>query len=132
MRILIAVVVLVTVALVARLYRGWRAGSGSGSRRRGTDQPLVPVSIRAGAAWTWVVFTTPTCAACGPVEDRLRASDPTARVVKVDASREPHLAGAFSIRTAPTALLADADGQVHTRLVGAAAVDRWAAARAQA
>jgi hypothetical protein len=132
MRILIAVVLLVAIVLVARLYRGWRAGSGTGSGGRGADLPLVPESITAGAARTWVVFTTPTCAACGPVEARLRASDPTARVVKVDASREPHLAGAFSIRTAPTVLLADADGRVRTRLVGAAAVDRWAAARAQA
>ncbi len=117
-RAVVVVIILLAVALAGRLYRAWRA--------RLQDEkpvhPLVPDSLRAGADRTWVVFTSPYCATCGPVEARLRASDPEARVVKVDATREPELADAFSIRSAPTVLLADGGGNVTTRLVGAEAV----------
>jgi len=109
------------VALCTRLYRQWRGGL----QRPEPTQALLPASLLAGASRTWVVFTTPYCASCGPVEARLRASDPGARVVKVDATREPLLAGAFSIRSAPTVLLADAAGRVTARLVGAEAVDAY-------
>ena len=117
----IVVVILFAIALAGRLYRSWRA-------RLQTEQPahpLVPDSLRAGADRTWVVFTSPYCATCGPVEARLRASDPGARVVKVDATREPHLSDAFSIRSAPTVLLSDRAGNVTARLVGAQAVDDY-------
>jgi hypothetical protein len=122
-RAVVVVVLLFAVALVTRLYRRWR-------EEVRTDQPqhpAVPASLLAGAERTWVVFTTPYCATCGPVEARLRASDPLARVVKVDATREPHLADAFSIRSAPTAVLADAEGRVTARLVGADAVEAYVA-----
>jgi thioredoxin-like negative regulator of GroEL len=49
-------------------------------------------------------------------------------VVTVDATRRPELAGAFRIRSAPTALLADAAGAVLTRLVGPEAVAAYASA----
>lgn len=117
----IVIVILFAIALAGRLYRAWRA--------RLQDEkpihPLVPDSLRAGADRTWVVFTSPYCATCGPVEASLRASDPGARVVKVDATREPHLAESFSIRSAPTVLLADVEGNVTARLVGAQAVDDY-------
>jgi thioredoxin-like negative regulator of GroEL len=64
------------------------------------------------------------------VEVSLREADPDARVVRVDASREPLLADAFRIRSAPTVVLADAEGKVQLRLVGADAVHRWTSARA--
>jgi hypothetical protein len=118
-RALIVVVLLFAVALAGRLYRAWRTRL----QDERPAHPLVPTSLRTGAHRTWVIFTSPYCATCGPVEARLRASDPGARVVKVDATREPKLAEAFSIRSAPTALLADGDGNVTARLVGAAAVN---------
>ena len=117
----IVIVILFAIALAGRLYRAWRA--------RLQDEkpihPLVPDSLLAGADRTWVVFTSPYCATCGPVEARLRKSDPGARVVKVDATREPQLAESFSIRSAPTVLLADVEGNVTARLVGAQAVDDY-------
>ncbi len=117
----IVIVILFAIALAGRLYRAWR-----GRLQAETPaHPLVPDSLRAGADRTWVVFTSPYCATCGPVEARLRASDPGARVVKVDATREPDLAESFSVRSAPTALLADGDGNVTARLVGAEAVDNY-------
>ena len=120
-RAVVVLVLLFALALATRLYRQWREGV----RTDRPEHPAVPASLLAGADRTWVVFTTPYCASCGPVEDRLRASDPLARVVKVDATREPHLADAFSIRSAPTVLLADADGTVQARLVGADAVNDY-------
>ncbi len=117
----VVIVILFAIALAGRLYRSWRT--------RLQDErpvhPLVPASLRAGAHRTWVIFTSPYCATCGPVEARLRASDPGARVVKIDATLEPHLARTFSIRSAPTALLSDGDGNVMARLVGADAVSSY-------
>jgi hypothetical protein len=121
----IVIVILFAIVLAGRLYRRWR----SGLQTTRPAHPLVPASLLAGAARTWVVFTSPYCASCGPVEERLRASDPGTRVVKVDATREPHLAEAFSIRSAPTVLLADGAGNVTARLVGAEAVDAYVSAR---
>ena len=120
-RAVVVLAILFAIALSARLYRSWRG-------RLQTEQPvhpLVPASLLAGAARTWVLFTSPYCATCGPVEARLRASDPEARVVRVDATQEPQLAGAFGIRSAPTVLLADGAGNVTARLVGAEAVDSY-------
>ena len=117
----IVIVILFTIVLAGRLYRAWRARL----QDEKPAHPLVPDSLRAGADRTWVVFTSPYCATCGPVEARLRASDPGARVVKVDATREPRLAESFSIRSAPTVLLSDVEGNVTARLVGAQAVDDY-------
>ena len=117
-RALVVMAFLLAVALGTRLYRGRRAAMVAEQPRH----PLVPASLLDGAERTWVLFTTPYCAACGPVEEHLRAADPDARVVKVDATREPRLADAFRVRTAPTIVLADAGGRVQQRLVGAEAV----------
>ena len=112
---------LVAVAVGTALYRRWRHRL----RVEQPQHPELPASMVGGAERTWVVFTTPYCAGCGPVETSLRASDPTARVVKVDATTDPALAAAFSIRSAPTALLADSRGRVTVRLVGSEAVGRY-------
>ena len=124
-RAVVVIAILFAVAMAGRLYRSWRAGV-VGEQ---PAHPLVPASLQAGAARTWVVFTSPYCATCGPVEQRLRASDPEANVVKVDATREPHLADAFGVRAAPTVLLADGAGNVTARLVGAEAVTEYVAGR---
>ncbi len=124
-RAVVVVTILFAIALVGRLYRSWRGRL----QTQRPAHPLVPASLLAGASRTWVVFTSPYCATCGPVEAHLRASDPGARLVRVDATREPHLADAFSIRSAPTVLLADAGGKVTARLVGAEAVTEYVAAR---
>ncbi len=120
-RFFVVVALVFGVLLIGRLYRQWRAGVVADA----PASPLLPQSIRAGAERTWVVFTTPYCASCGPIEARLRASDPSANVVRIDASEQPKLAGAFRIRSAPTVLLADAEGRVKARLVGVAAFDDY-------
>jgi thioredoxin-related protein len=85
----------------------------------------VPAELLGGAQRTWVVFTTPDATTCEAVRQKLAAHDPSARVVTVDATREPLLAQAFGVRSAPTVLLADGRGEVQRRLVGAVAVDDY-------
>jgi glutaredoxin len=118
LRLIVVVSLLVLFALARRMYFQWRAGL----HRESRDVPRLPAELLGGADRTWVVFTTPYCATCEPVKQRLAAHDPDARVVTVDATREPFLAKAFHVRSAPTVLLADGAGDVQARLVGAAAV----------
>ncbi len=121
LRLLIVVVLAFGVLLVARLFRQWRGRV----RTETPATPLIPLSIRAGAERTWVIFTTPLCATCGPIADRLRATEPDANVVTIDAIAQPRLSHAFQVRSAPTVLLADGDGRVQARLVGAEAFERY-------
>jgi thiol-disulfide isomerase/thioredoxin len=120
-RLLVVLALLALFAAAPVLYRLRQARL----QRGPTEHPPVPVELRNGAERTWLLFTTPWCATCEPVEQRLRTADPGAHVVKVDASRQPDLAREFAVRTAPTAVLADADGAVQARLVGVEAVDRF-------
>ena len=120
-RLLVVVVLAFVVLLVARRFRQWRAEV----RTEQPATPLVPLSLRAGAERTWVIFTTPMCATCGPIEDRLRTTDPDANVVRIDALEQPQLSHAFKVRSAPTVLLADGEGRVQARLVGAEAFERY-------
>jgi hypothetical protein len=119
-------IVIALLALFAVAPVMWRARQRALQAGPSAHPPL-PSALLAGAERTWVLFTTPYCALCGPVEQRLRAADPGARLVTVDATRQADLAGAMSVRSAPTALLADRHGRVQARLVGADAVDRWMA-----
>lgn len=118
LRLVIVVALLGLFAVAPSLYRRRR-------RRAPAVHPPVPATLTAGAERTWVLFTTPWCASCAPVEEQLRASDPSARFVKVDATQERALAAEFSVRSAPTALLADRNGEVQARLVGAEAVSQF-------
>lgn len=125
-RLAIVVALLLAFALAKHRYARWQSGLHHETR----EHPRVPEALLAGAERTWIVFTTPYCGSCGPVEARLRAHDPAANVVKVDATRDPALADAFHVRSAPTVLLADAGGQVLHRLVGPASVESFVAAGA--
>jgi uncharacterized membrane protein len=118
--IVLAVLVVLLLLLVPRLVREGRAETAAPR-----VPPVVPARLLAGANRTWVVFTTPYCATAGSVEAHLRAHDPGARLIEIDATNEPYLAAAFDIRHAPTVLLADAAGRVRTRLVGADAVEAY-------
>ncbi|MDQ1401913.1 MAG: Thioredoxin [Actinomycetota bacterium] len=114
----------IVVGLIAALWAG-RVVYRRWQHRVHTDEtptPRLPPRIVDGADRTWVVFTTPYCATCGPVTEQLRANDPNASVVTVDATVDTALAEAQRIRSAPTVLLADSHGEVQARLVGASAV----------
>lgn len=118
-RLAIVAAVVAFVCALGWAYGRWRSAAVSDDGA----VPVLPARLRTSAERTWVVFTSPFCAACGPVTERLRAADPGAAVVTVDATAEPALAASFRIRLAPTVLLARPDGTVDARLVGAAAVE---------
>jgi len=121
LRVFLVVAILFLLLLVPSIYRQRRQAAAR-SRR---PLPQVPTRLLAGAERTWVVFTTPYCASVGSVEAQLRAHDPGARLVEIDATLEPYLARAFDVRRAPTVLLADATGRVQARLVGTEGVDAY-------
>jgi len=127
LRVLVVVALLFVLLLAPRVYRHRRTRAEKPAPR---PLPLVPERLLAGSPRTFVVFSTPYCATSGPVELRLRAHDPGARLVEIDATREPYLAEAFAVRRAPTVLLADADGRVQARLEGAESVDSYLRTRA--
>lgn len=114
--------VVAAIVIVMIIGRRMHVQHQAARQRPQARMPNVPAELLAGAERTWVVFTTPYCAACLPVTQQLADGDPMARVVTVDATKEPHLADAFAVRSAPTVLLADAAGAVSVRLVGAPAV----------
>ena len=122
-RLLVVALLVAAFAVVPVLYR-------RRDRRPVAADLSLPEHLVTGARRTWVLFTTPWCATCGPVEERLRRHDPEAHIVKVDATEERELAGSLGVRRAPTALLADHRGNVQTRLVGPEAVDRYLVASA--
>lgn len=118
MKFLVVGLIVVGLVVARRMYVQWQARQ----QRTPASSPRVPSELLGRGDRTWVVFTTPFCASCGPVKEQLAALDPSAEIVTVDATREPHLADAFSVRSAPTVLLADTAGTVQARLVGAPAV----------
>lgn len=126
-RVWVVLGLLFLIALVRRLLKQAMDRRTRNVSPRRADAAL-PARITAGADRTWVVFTTPWCATCDPVVDRLRAADPGGRVLKVDATVERSLAESLGIRSAPTTVLADGDGTVRAQLVGPAAVGDYLAA----
>ncbi len=124
----VVVAIVVGCIVARRMHQAW-------AKRIAADSapvPTLPLKLLNGSDRTWVIFTTRFCAQCGPVERLIKANQPETRVVTVDAEREPHLAKSFRIASAPTALLADANGNVLQRLVGAAAVTSFVQAANQA
>ena len=114
----LVVVLLVAVVVVATL--AWRRRE----RALQVHDPdrRVPTELLGGADRTWLLFRTPMCATCGPAAERLRAEDPDAALVEIDATQRPDLADALGIAAAPTVLLADRSGRVQARLSGPRAV----------
>ena len=126
MKLLVVGLIVVGLVVGRRMYLQWQARLQRGPE---APSPRVPTELLGDTDRTWVVFTTPFCASCGPVKESLAEQDPAAHVVTVDATREPHLADAFAVRSAPTVLLADRVGDVKARLVGAPAVRDYLSAR---
>ena len=125
MKFLVVAVIVLGLVVGRRMYVQWQARL----QRPQESSPRVPNELLGDADRTWVVFTTPFCASCDPVKTQLADQDPAADIVTVDATKEPHLADAFAVRSAPTVLLADRGGHVQARLVGAPAVRDYLSAR---
>jgi hypothetical protein len=121
-RLLLVLVLAGAVAVMAALHRRRAA-----RLHLPVTVPPLPGDVTDGADRTWVVFTTPYCATCGPVKERIGSVDPGARIVEVDVADRPDLARTYHVRSAPTVLLADHAGQVLIRLVGNIGRDALAA-----
>jgi hypothetical protein len=113
---LIVVAIVFVLALAPRLWRMRRLAD----QRAQDSWPDLPLELR-GPNRTFVVFTTRYCAQCGPVARALGA-DHDATVHVVDVEREPQLAAAYRVKSAPTVIEAGREGHVRRRLVGADAV----------
>ncbi len=120
-RILVVLMLLFAFGLAKRL---WVQRTIFLQRDRSSE--LMPTAMLGGRSHTWVVFTTPMCVSCGPAVEQLRRKRPDAGMVVLDATEHADLAGRFKIRTAPTALLARADGTIIARHAGAAAIRDFA------
>ena len=118
MKLFIVAAIVIGCVVARRMYRQRQ----SMLQADQTSSPRLPSEIVAGSDRTWVVFTTKYCAQCGPIEQLLRSTQPDDRVVTIDAAREPLLAKAQRIKSAPTVLVANERGRVERRLVGAEAV----------
>jgi hypothetical protein len=124
-RLLGVLVLGVVVGVVTMGYRR-RSAADAGLRASttsGTRWPSLPLELRVDSVpCTWVIFTTPLCVSCGHVRSELERAFPHHAVTTVDATERPDLADPYSVRRAPTAVLADHDGHVIDRLVGPEAV----------
>jgi hypothetical protein len=99
-------------ALVWARARWQRGGTATGT--------VVPAGLVPEGEPAWLVLTTPYCASCGPVIERLEA-DGELPVVVVDVADRPDVSRALDVRQAPTVLRIGADGQVLERRAGAGA-----------
>lgn len=116
---LVVVLAVMVVALAARVALQRRLRWSAEDTLPGAR---FPGWVTNGATRTWVVFTTPYCASCGPIVEHLEGADPRARVITVDASRHLGLARDFSVRQAPTVFESDGRGLPLRRFNGADAV----------
>jgi uncharacterized protein (DUF2236 family) len=115
----LAIVGLLLVVVLALTW-AWRRRQRALQVEAGST--LVPPELLGPGDRTWLLFRTPMCATCGPAAARLRSLDPGAEVVVIDAPDRPELVERFGIASAPTVLLATADGRVSLRLAGPRAV----------
>jgi hypothetical protein len=95
------------------------------SHRRADNAELPDVHLAdfvvPGTPRTWVVFTTPYCATCGPLMDEIEHALPDDGVVGVDATDHPDLTGHLGVRRSPTVFEIDPQGRVIDRMIGAEA-----------
>jgi hypothetical protein len=127
-RLLLAVVVVASVAVVAELVR----------RRRVTDPPTQPrFEIPAqldrsdfdGDAWLVAVFTSSTCSTCADVARKAEVLlSHEVSVVTVPYQERRDLHERYDIDAVPCLVIADGEGVVHAGFLGpVTATDLWAA-----
>jgi hypothetical protein len=83
-----------------------------------TGGAVIPAGLVPAGQISWLVLTTPWCASCGPVVERLEA-DGELPVVVVDVAERPDVSRALDLRQAPTVLRVGPGGEVLERRNGA-------------
>jgi hypothetical protein len=115
-RLVLVLVVIGVVAVITLRYRRTPAPSDIDLGL------LLPDALLGGTPHTWVVFSTPYCATCGPVENLLRQRFPDDEVRRVDVSAWPDVVHALGVRRAPTVVRADQQGAIELQLAGPEAI----------
>lgn len=115
LRLVLVLVLAAVVAVVAlRSRRPADAHRADGHR--------VPAELLGDGDRTWIVFSTPYCATCGPVEAQLRQRFPTDDVRRADVEAFASTAAELGVRRAPTVVRVDQLGVVDLLLAGPEAV----------
>jgi hypothetical protein len=83
---------------------------------------LLPTELLGETEHTWVVFSTPYCATCGPVESLLRERFPTDEVRRAEVADWTETVHALGVRRAPTVVRVDRQGAVELQLAGPEAI----------
>ena len=117
-RALLLAITAVAVAAGVILTRWW-LGRGLASLRTAQDGLWTALGTAPDGRPSLVVFSTPSCTVCRtaqyPAVETVEATYGSAlRILRVDLSREPAVAAAFRVLTAPSTALLAGDGRVRS------------------
>lgn len=126
-RLVLAVAGVIVTVLVARLV----------DRRRTPVRPAtatVPAQLdradfpHPDAPWLVVLFSSATCAGCGPMREKVAPlASAEVAVAEVEFAERPDLHRRYAIEAVPLVVVADAEGVTRAAFAGAAsAPDLWA------
>lgn len=129
-RLLVAVVLLGGAALAAAAVSRRTRVAPPVATRRGVPAQLRRDDFpRSDAPWIAILFSSSTCASCGPTADKVRAlaSDDVAIAV-IEFTEHRALHERYGIDAVPLVVIADRDGVTRASFAGAvSAADLWAA-----
>jgi thioredoxin-like negative regulator of GroEL len=131
-RALILALAAVAMAGAILAVRWWSARAIAGLRAAPNDGFWTALGASPDGRPSLVVFSTPSCTACRTVQypavEAVEANFGSAlRILKVDLSRQPNVAAAFKVLTAPSTAVLTADGRLGSFNHGFAPADQLAA-----
>lgn len=131
-RALLLSIAAVTLAVTVILTRWWLRRGLAGLRTTPAESLWTALGTAPDGRPSLVVFSTPSCTVCRteqyPAIETVEARFGSAlRVLRVDLSRQPTVAAAFKVLTAPSTALLTRDGRVDSFNHGFAPADRLSA-----
>src|SRR3989440_11717530 len=117
-RALVLAVAAVALAATVAFARWWLGRGVAGLRTSPAEGLWTALGTAPGGRPSLVVFSTPSCTVCRtaqyPAVETVEAPFGSAlRVLRVDLSRQPAVAAAFRVLTAPSTALLAGDGRVR-------------------
>jgi len=118
-RALVLAITALAVAATVILARWWLGRGLAGLRTAPADGLWTALGTAPDGRPSLVVFSTPSCTVCRtaqyPAVETVEATYGSAlRVLRVDLSRQPAVAAAFRVLTAPSTALLAGDGRVRS------------------
>lgn len=131
-RALILAVAAVAIAVTVLLTRWWLGRGVEGLRTAPAEGLWTALGTAPDGRPSLVVFSTPSCTVCRteqyPAVETVEARFGSAlRVLRVDLARQPAVAAAFKVLTAPSTALLTVDGRVESFNHGFAPADQLSA-----